>query len=59
MIGMISNLINPLTTDDAFGDCLTLAACYQFAKSILKIGFVLKMWDRRSLNGSTIPVQAS
>ena len=29
--------INPLTTDDR----LTLAACYQLAQSILKVGFAL------------------
>ena len=30
-----------LTTDDAFWRCLTLAACYQLAQSILKIGSAL------------------
>ena len=32
---------NPLTTDDAIWRRLTLAACYQLAQSVLKIGFVL------------------
>ena len=32
---------NPLTTNDAFWHQLTLAACYQLAQSILKIGSVL------------------
>ena len=30
---------NPLTTDDAIWRRLTLAACYQLAQSVLKIGF--------------------
>ena len=30
-----------LTTDDAFWSRLTLAACYQLAQSVLKIGSVL------------------
>ena len=34
--------INPLTTDDTIWRRLTLAACYQLAQSILKIGFVQK-----------------
>ena len=34
-------LFNPLTTDDAFRHCLTLAACYQLAQSVLKIGSAL------------------
>ena len=33
--------INPLTTDDAIWCRLTLAACYQLAQSVLKIGFAL------------------
>ena len=36
-----SNAFNPLTTDDAIWHRLTLAACYQLAQSVLKIGFVL------------------
>ena len=32
---------NPIATDDAFWRHLTLAACYQLAQSILKIGSVL------------------
>ena len=37
----LRNPLNPLTTDDAFWRCLTLAACYQLAQSVLKIGFAL------------------
>ena len=33
--------VNPLTTNDAIWHCLTLAACYQLAQSVLKIGFAL------------------
>ena len=33
--------INPLTTDDTIWPRLTLAACYQLAQSVLKIGFAL------------------
>jgi len=33
--------LNPLTTDDAIWHRLTLAACYQLAQSVLKIGFAL------------------
>ena len=33
--------INPLTTDNDFWDCQFLAACYQLAQSVLKIGSVL------------------
>ena len=33
--------LNPLTTDDAFWRRLTLAACYQLAQSVLKIGSAL------------------
>ena len=32
---------NPLTIDDTFWRCLTLAACYQLAQSVLKKGSVL------------------
>ena len=32
---------NPLTTDDDFWGCLTLAVCYQLAQSLLKIGSAL------------------
>jgi len=32
---------NPLTTDDECTCHVTLAACYQLAQSVLKIGFVL------------------
>ena len=39
--------VNPLTTDDAIWHRLTLAACYQLAQSVLKIGFALaKRRDR-------------
>ena len=41
MSGGFHLLFNPLTTDDAFWHCLTLAACYQLVQSILKIGFAL------------------
>ena len=34
---MLSFTFNPLTTDDAFWRCLTLAARYQLAQSVLKI----------------------
>ena len=34
-------LVNLLTTNDAFWRLLTLAACYQLAQSVLKIGFAL------------------
>ena len=38
---------NPLITDDECTRHATLAACYQFAQSVLKIGFALaKRWDR-------------
>ena len=37
----ITKGINPLTTDDAFWCHQILAACYQLAQSILKIGSVL------------------
>ena len=33
--------LNPLTTNDTIWCRLTLAACYQLAQSVLKIGFVL------------------
>ena len=33
--------INPLTTGGTIWRRLTLAACYQLAQSVLKIGFVL------------------
>ena len=37
--------LQPLTIDDAFWRCLTLAACYQLAQFVLKIGFALsKGW---------------
>ena len=35
------HLFNPLTTDDTFWCCLTLAVCYQLVQSVLKIVFVL------------------
>ena len=39
---LVSNVhFNPLTTDDAFWRRQTLAACYQLALSVLKIGSVL------------------
>ena len=34
-------LVNPLTTDDECTRHETLAACYQLAQSVLKIGFAL------------------
>ena len=34
-------MFNPLTTDDECTRHETLAACYQLAQSILKIGFAL------------------
>ena len=33
--------LNPLITNDAKWCRLTLAACYQLAQSVLKIGFAL------------------
>ena len=33
--------VNPLTTDDECTRHATLAACYQLAQSVLKIGFAL------------------
>ena len=46
-------LFNPLTTDDECTRLATLAACYQSAQSILKIGFaVAKRWDRGRRVGS-------
>ena len=41
LYGLFCSLINLLTTDDAFWRRLTLAACYQLAQSIFKIGFAL------------------
>ena len=38
--------INPLTTDDTFWRHLTLAACYQLAQSVLKIGSALAELER-------------
>ena len=32
---------NPLTTNDTFWRCLTLAACYQLVQSVLKMGLAL------------------
>ena len=44
---LLSSLINPLTTDDECTRHASLAACYQLAQSVLKIGFALaKRWDR-------------
>ena len=37
----VSGLINPLTTDHAFWRRQILAACYQLAQSVLKIGSAL------------------
>ena len=34
-------LVNPLTTDDAFWRRQILGACYQLAQSVLKIGSAL------------------
>ena len=41
MIYLSQLVFNLLTTDDAIWRRLTLAACYQLAQSILKIGFAL------------------
>ena len=38
---MFGSSVNPLTTDDAFCRCHFLAACYQLAQSVLKIGSAL------------------
>ena len=44
---LLSSLINPLTIDDECTRHASLAACYQLAQSVLKIGFALaKRWDR-------------
>ena len=37
----LTNVSNPLTTDDAFWRRQILAACYQLAQSVLKIGSAL------------------
>ena len=37
----VGHIFNPLTTDDAFWHCLTLAVYYQLSQSVLKISFVL------------------
>ena len=37
----MEKVLNPLTADDVIWHCLTLAACYQLAQSVLKIGFAL------------------
>ena len=39
--GIYYQLLNPLTTDDTIWRRLTLAACYQLAQSVSKIGFAL------------------
>ena len=41
IIGAWPNHFNPLTTDDAFWNRQFLAACYQLAQSVLKIGSAL------------------
>ena len=41
LYGLFCSLINPLTTNDAVWRRLTLAACYQLAQSVLKIGSAL------------------
>ena len=52
-VNTIVNMINPLTTDDAIWCRLTLAACYQLAQSVLKIGFAIaKKRDRGRWVGS-------
>ena len=33
--------VNPLTTNDTFWHCQTLAVCYQLVQSVLKIGSAL------------------
>ena len=38
---LFCSLINPLPTDDAFWRHQILAACYQLAQSVLKIGSAL------------------
>ena len=37
----IAVVVNPLPTSDAFWRCQILAACYQLAQSVLKIGSAL------------------
>ena len=41
MVAVYTEGVNPLTTDDTFWDCQTLATCYQLAQSVLKIGSAL------------------
>ena len=40
-IRLMENTVNPLTTDDKCTCHATLAACYQLAQSVLKIGFAI------------------
>ena len=40
-IPLLTCSMNPLTTDDEYTCHATLAACYQLAQSVLKIGFAL------------------
>ena len=49
LIGVFKcDVFNPLTTDDECTCHATLAACYQLAQSILKIGFVLAKKKEKS-----------
>ena len=41
MTKLIVTTVNPLTNDDAFWRRQNLAACYQLAQSVLKIGSAL------------------
>jgi len=46
VLNQVVDTFNPLTTDDAIWRCLILAACYQLAQSVLKIGFALAKKSR-------------
>ena len=49
-----SMVVNPLTTDDTIWCCQILAACYQLAQSILKIGSALaEMMGQGEVGGCT------
>ena len=48
-------MVNPLTTNDAFWHRRILAACYQLAQSVLKIGSALtERVGQREVGGCTI-----
>ena len=54
LIKGITCLINPLTTNDDYSRHRHLAACYQWAQSILKIGFaVAERVGQGEVDGST------